>query len=217
MIARKSQMLRSVVLLLCCILGVFGTYGCSQPAGPKLNTGSAVDPSESEFERGRNRPPTARTLYAMADILAGQGKDSGCEIVLRKILREYPRYAPAYNSLAELLMRCGRTNEAVDIVSQGLRIHPADPVLLNNSGMCWLIRRDYKKALEMFTQAASQMPENARYRANMAVALGLMGRDEDSLALFRQVLPEDRASHNLSILRRARIDSNPDCKEKSSS
>ena len=48
------------------------------------------------------------------------------------------------------------------------------------------------------------MPENAKYRSNMAVALGLMGRDEESLALFKQVLPEDQANHNLSVLREAR-------------
>jgi Flp pilus assembly protein TadD len=47
------------------------------------------------------------------------------------------------------------------------------------------------------------MPENAKYRANMAVALGLMGRYEESLSLFKQVLPKDQANHNLSVLREA--------------
>jgi hypothetical protein len=35
----------------------------------------------------------------------------------------------------------------------------------------------------------------------MAVALGLMARYEESLSLFKQVLPEDQANHNLSVLR----------------
>jgi len=70
--------------------------------------------------------------------------------------------------------------------------------------MCWIIRREYEKALKMFTMAAGVLPENVRYRANMAVALGLMGRDEESLSLFKQVLPEDQANHNVDVLREAR-------------
>ena len=36
---------------------------------------------------------------------------------------------------------------------------------------------------------------------NMAVTLGLMGRFEESLSLFRQVLPEEQAQNNLTILK----------------
>jgi hypothetical protein len=36
----------------------------------------------------------------------------------------------------------------------------------------------------------------------MAVALGLMGRDEESLSLFNQVLPVDLANQNLAILKK---------------
>ncbi len=194
-----------LVLLFCGIAGVFLTAaGCSQSAAAKQEATSSVDRAESEFQRGRGRRPTAKTLYAMADILAKQGKDSECELVLRSLIRDYPQFAPAYNSLAALFVRSGRLNDAIGAIDNGLRIYPDDPVLLNNSGMCWLMRRNYDKALEMFTRAAGRMPETARYRANMAVALGLMGRDEESLALFKQLLPEDQANHNLAVLCGAR-------------
>lgn len=70
--------------------------------------------------------------------------------------------------------------------------------------MCWMIRRDYEKALQMFTEAAGLEPENTRYRANMAATLGLMGRDEEALALYRQILPDKQANKNLTIIRQAR-------------
>ena len=140
----------------------------------------------------------------MADILANQGKDSDCEFVLKRLIQQYPQYLPAYNSLAELQMRQRRTNEAIETISTGLRINPQDPVLLNNLGMCWVVRRNYKKALEMFTEAAGIMPENIRYRANMAVALGLMGRYEESLSLFKQILPAEQANHNLRVIQKVR-------------
>ncbi len=139
----------------------------------------------------------------MADILATQGKDTECEFVLRRCIQQYPDFTPAYNRLAELQMRQGRVHEAIDVLSKALRIRPRDPVLLNNLGMCRLIRKDYEKALVHFTEAAGLVPESERYRANMATALGLLGRHEESSALLQQILPGDKARHNAEVLRRA--------------
>ena len=188
---------------------VFCLSGCSESNSSMSKMDSVLDNPELEFQKNANRPPTANTLYAIADILATQGKDSDCEYILRRINQEYPQFFPAYNRLAELQMRQGRINEAIGTISKGLSMRPTDPVLLNNLGICWMIRRDYEKALEMCTKAAGVEPENARYRANMAVVLGLMGRYEESLSLFKQILPEDQANHNLSVLREARKNTNP--------
>lgn len=178
--------------------------GCSESAGPAPGTDWAADSADREFQTQADRPPTVKTLWATAQILATQGKDSECEYLLNRIIREDPVFLPARNGLAELQMRQGRTSAAIETLQDALRIQPEDPVLLNNLGMCWLVRRDYQKALEMFNKAAGLMPENTKYRANMAVALGLMGREEESLSLFKQILPEDQANHNLDVLRQAK-------------
>jgi len=189
-----------------CILCV---GGCSESAASGTDTDWVMDKSELEFQSQANNPPTAKTLCAMADILATQGRDSECGYVLKRIIQDNPKFLPAYNSLAELQMRQGHTNTAIETLQHALRINPEDTVLLNNLGMCWIVRRDYENALKMFTKAAGIMPENVKYRANMAVALGLMGRDEESLSLFMHVLPEDQASHNLSVLQEAREQAKP--------
>jgi hypothetical protein len=54
------------------------------------------------------------------------------------------------------------------------------------------------------------MPENVRYRTNMAVALGLMARYDESLSLFKLVLPEDQAIHNLNVLKQTGKTPNPE-------
>lgn len=213
---RKPMPLSRLVLLLAGVLCLFFMAGCTQSVTSSSSMNSTADNSDLEFQMNSDAKPTAKTLYAIAEILAAQGKDSECEFVLRQVLREYPEFSPAYNSLAELFMRNARTKEAIEIILEGIRIHPTDPVLLNNAGMCWIVRRKYDKALDMFTQAAGLMPENVRYRANMAVALGLMGREEESLALFKQILPEDQAKHNLNILCRPGKNSQPGSQDKNS-
>jgi len=189
----------SLTLLAGCMLCLIG---CSESTRSGPNTDWVQDDSLSNFETQANRPATAKTLWAMANILATQGKDSQCEFVLKRIIYEHPAFLAAYNSLAELKMRQGHTKAAIKTLQDGLDIDPEDTVLLNNLGMCWIILQDNEIALEMFTKAAGIMPENCKYRANMAVALGLMGRDEESLSLFNKVLPVDLANQNLAVLRK---------------
>jgi Flp pilus assembly protein TadD len=184
-------------------LGVLLWGGCSQPQTSVSQPGSRFHQREAAAEAPRDQPPTAKTLYSMAQILATQGKDAQCEFVLRRCVQEYPQFTPAYNSLAELQMRQGRIHEAIEALSAALEIRPQDPILLNNRGMCLLLRKEYTQALAHFTEAAGRVPEREKYRANMAAALGLLGRQEECLALLQQVLPGEKAEHNAQVLRQA--------------
>lgn len=184
-------------------LSVLALGGCSQSRRSAARQGARYDKPQTASEPGRDLPPTARTLYSMAQILTAQGKDADGEFVLRRCVQEHPRFTPAHNSLAELQMRQGRIHEAIATLSTALKISRRDPVLQNNLGMCLLLRKEYEGALRQFTDAAGMVPENEKYRANMATALGLLGRQEESLALLQQVLPRDKAEHNAQVLRKA--------------
>ncbi|MEW6747969.1 MAG: tetratricopeptide repeat protein [Planctomycetota bacterium] len=158
------------------------------------------------FDDGAQQPPSAGTLYAMARILEAQGKDAELEVVLEKILRMAPEFPPAYNDLARLQMRKGRTEDAIQTLLEGCSVAPNDPVLLNNIGMCWLVSGRYEEALDSFSRAAAADPRNGRYRANAATSLGMLGRYEEALSLFSQVVSESEAHHNLALLCEARGD-----------
>jgi len=162
--------------------------------------------TDSQFQAGADRPPTAKTLYTMARILASQGKDRQCQFVLMRTIQQYPDFMPAYCDLAELQLRRNAVDEAIRTLTAGLRISKQDPVLLNNLGMCRLLKGEYEKALDNFTQAAGIVPHDTRYRANMAVALGMTGRYEESLSLFKQVVTAANAHYNLSVICKARED-----------
>lgn len=174
-----------------CLAGCIEQNSTSQPLGGNTQAEDPFDP---------DRPPTAKTLYVMADILASQGRDRESQTVLERMIKEYPDFLPAYNSLAELQMRNRRIPEAIKTLSSGLEVNPKDPVFLNNLGMCWLLRKDYEKALTYFTQATELNPENTRYRSNMATALVLLDRREEALSLYEQILPKEEAMENIKIL-----------------
>jgi len=193
----------SRVTIFLVLVGLVMTASCAESVQPAQGGNSRLARSESMDDMLGDQPPTPKTLLAMADILAAQGKDKECEFVLSTCIREHPGFAPAYNSLAELQMRQGRVAKAAHVLSEALRRWPNDSVLLNNIGMCSLIRHDHETALEYFTRAAAQAPETEKYRANMATSLGMLGRDAEALALLRQILPEEEAVHNAEVLRKA--------------
>ena len=199
---RSIVVIRTGTLLLLATAAAWGLLGC-RTEKPKP---SYLSQDNSDFLAGANRPPTARTYYSMAKILATQGKDNRCRFVLRRLINDYPEFLPAYCELAELYMRAGQLAMAKDTLLAAHRKSQRDPVILNNLGMCLLLKGDYPEALEVFTAAAGVHSNDARYRANMAVALGMMGRYDESLMLFKQLMPVADAHYNMGVLCEARDD-----------
>lgn len=187
------------------LLTLAGSFlnGCASSSKDYMDDQALADDT---FAMGSNRPPTAETLYAMANILAVQGRESVYEFMLKRIIDENPRFLPAYCDLAELQMRQNRIDEAMETLSKGQGVSKEDPILINNSGMCWLVKGKVDRALTLFTQATALAPENARYRANMAVALGLLGRYDECLNLYQQVVPAWDAHYNVAVLCEGRKD-----------
>jgi len=158
------------------------------------------------FELAASQPPTPETLCSTANLLAKQGRNAEGERLLKRTLVEYPDCPNAYCSLAEFYLRQRRVEEATRVLDAGARNCTDAPYLVNNLGLCWLAKGEHKRALATFTLAAGAVPENARYRANMATALGLLGRYEEALMLFEQVVPPADAHRNLAVLCEARND-----------
>ncbi|MBI4602474.1 MAG: hypothetical protein HY721_10995 [Planctomycetes bacterium] len=208
---RATDDLKRSCLARACALAALPLLPLAQPGcatgGPTAPAGALpAGGSDDVFEEGARRAPTAETLYAMARIVAAQGRESVYEFVLKRIIEEHPRFLPAYSDLARLNLSQNRVDGAVETLGAGLRAGPKDQVLLNNLGMCHLLKGHPERALERFSEAAAIDPEATRYRANMAAALGMLGRYEESLSLYSQVVPEADAHHNLAVLCEARKD-----------
>ena len=172
--------------------------GCASmaQANSRGRTAGLVD---SEFVS--KHPPNANTLYGMARLLRSQGKHGQAEFVLLSLERDHPTFSPTYNDLAEIRMSQNRFDEATEYLDKGIAVAPNDAVLLNNAGVCSLLTRDFESALVYFKRASAIAPYKARYRANVALAMGLSGEIEGSRALYGQIVSAEEADFNTALIR----------------
>lgn len=161
---------------------------------------------DAEFDASKDRAPTAQTLYSMGRMLAARNQDEQALFVFDRCISEYPRFVPTYNDAAELKMRQDDLPAAMTYLTRGLEQSPNDPVLINNMGMCHMLKGEYEPALEQFRKAAELSPREERYRANAATALGLMGKYDESLDAFRNLMRPADAHYNVAVLAEARHD-----------
>lgn len=189
-------------LIIVLLAGILALPGCDAQRKINYSNADAADP----FEKGVNRPPTAETLYRMAVLLEAQGKDEQAYAVYMNTLERYPDYVPSYCGLAALQVRQRKVAAGIATLEKAHALSPNDPVILNDIGMCWMLRGEHEAALDHFTRAAALDPDDARYRANMALATGMMGRYDEAYALYEQIMRPARAHYNLSVVAEARND-----------
>lgn len=192
---------KSLMAVLTVVAMVFAT-GCQT----KQTTSSVNSQADLAFAGGADRPPTPTTLNAMARLLIGQNRDTEAAGVLRRVMLEHPNFVPAYVEMAGIHMRRGHVDRAIATLATAHRISPKDPVVLNNIGMCWMMKNDAETALRYFVQASEVDPENGRYWSNQAVALGTIGRYDESLAFYMKLMEPAEAHYNVGVLCKSRND-----------
>jgi Flp pilus assembly protein TadD len=170
-------------------------FGCAANMDSYQDRNSMIEITSDSYG-----PPKPTTLYAMARILVSQGKHDQGEMILTKIIREFPNFIPAYSDLAELRMRQGRLDDAVQELTAALAVAPRDPIVLNNLGVCSIMKGDYEGALSSFTLAAEVMPLEDRYRANVALCLGMLGHYDESQRVYEEILEPAEAHHNMRVI-----------------
>jgi Flp pilus assembly protein TadD len=189
---------RSAIVLSLALFGAATLGACTSTESSGLGTlgTSGMD----DFDAASGREPSANSLNAVARLCLAQGRTTEAQNVLHNILEKDPEFLPAYEELAQSYAAGGQIESAVAVLNLGLEKAPHDPILLNDLGMCQLLQKDYGTALQSFTQAAAGAPSDARCRANMAVALGLLGRVDEALSLYLQVMPPAEAHWNVGVL-----------------
>jgi Flp pilus assembly protein TadD len=190
------------------LVAIGGGCAAAKPSDGKIpESRTRVDrhaAEESTFAAGAGRAPTAATSFSFAKILVAQGRDRDALYVLSHIIREHPKYLPAYNEMAGVYMRADRLDDAIAALEVGMEHSPNDGVLHNNLGMCYLLKEDPQRALASFTRATEIVPNSATFRSNRAAALALTAHDSEAETEYRRVVGSLEARQNVIAIARAR-------------
>ena len=83
----------------------------------------------------------------------------------------------------------GRFADAMEAYAKATAIHPYPPSL-NRSGIVAAKQQRYPEALAFFTHAERIAPDNTDYRFNVAMALKLLGRMDEAVAILKKFPPK---------------------------
>ncbi len=112
---------------------------------------------------------------------------AGAETLYRRAIALNPGYSRARHWFGtDFLALLGRFEEALPEIGMARHLDPLSPVLVEGCGYVKMMQRDYTGALEEFDQVFQLDPMFYRVYSSKARVLCLMGRYEESIALFER-------------------------------
>jgi len=99
------------------------------------------------------------------------------------------------------LDQLGRHDDARRYYASALKIVPAEPSVLSNLGLSYMLSKDLPKAEEALRQAFASTRADARVRQNLALVIGLQGRFAEAENIVKADLPADEAAANVAYLK----------------
>ena len=141
-------------------------------------------------------------------VLAAYGRalaDNGnYQLALDTLSRAHTPDNPDWSILSvqgTVLDRMGKHDEARRYYGTALKIKPAEPSILSNLGMSYVLSKDLPKAEDALRRAYAGAPADLRIRQNLALVVGLQGRVDEAEAIARADLPAEQAEANVASLK----------------
>ena len=175
----RSKVLTLLLSLMVCVAGCVSTNEVTLKPIP-LETPDKLEPSVD-------------SLYALSHLYIAHNEEEKSEAVLTYIVGKFPTFTPAYSDLAKIRIRQNQVDESIQLLEIAIGISDNDPILYNNLGLSQLLNAKYETAVISFETAQRINPRNDKYQANIALALGLMGNTQQSIAAYRKVISEEDA------------------------
>ncbi len=99
------------------------------------------------------------------------------------------------------LDQLGRNEEAQQYYATALKIVPDEPSVLSNLGLSYTLQNNLPRAEETMRRAYQRNPANSRVRGNLALVLGLEGKQAEAETIVTADLPPDQAAAKVTALR----------------
>jgi tetratricopeptide (TPR) repeat protein len=121
-----------------------------------------------------------------------------CQSLYQATIDRNPDCYLAHNNLGNILLRCGRTEDAIDHFRHALRINPDDAETINNLGAALALDGRNAEAIVEYRRALRVNPELPRTDFNLGNALVVLGRWTEAIDHYRRALrikPEYAEAH----------------------
>jgi Flp pilus assembly protein TadD len=162
-----------------------------------LAAGAANEAVETFREAHDKWPNDPAILRGLGLALVSVNQPAAAAQILDQSIRIEPS-PRAYGALGIAQSLLGNVDAADQAFRQGLVLAPDDLDLLNNFGLALALRGDYEAAIRTLRRVASDAKATARHRLNLALVLGLAGRNEDAAQIARIDLDERSVHSNLA-------------------
>jgi tetratricopeptide (TPR) repeat protein len=143
-------------------------------------------------------PRDEGVVYNLAQCYDHLGDAKRAEQHYRFCLELNAKHSDSRQSLAALLTRTGRPQEAGRLVDDFVQSHPNSAEALALEG--WRLRQEknYPKAQEKLQQALALEPHNRHALVELGILYEANGRPERALVLYERVLAEDAKQPELA-------------------
>jgi protein O-mannosyl-transferase len=148
-------------------------------------------------------PESATVHYYLGLALHQQGAFEAAEGLYRQSLEKQPS-AEAHSSLGEILIRGGKSDEAVHQFREALKIDPAFARALSGLGVLLARQGMREQALPYLRKAAASSPGDSQIRYDLAVVLATTSELEEAVEHFSATVrlkpDHPQAHYNLGVV-----------------
>jgi Flp pilus assembly protein TadD len=163
----------------------------------QLESGSPGEAAET-FRKVISRfPQDAGALNGLGMALLQLGQPAAALDPLRKAVAVAPD-AHTYRMLGVAENLLGQNQQAEADYSRGLALSPDDPGINNNLGLSMALSGNFNGAIAVLRRTATGPSATPQSRQNLALALGLAGRNTEAAQVARADLDEASVKNNLA-------------------
>ena len=143
------------------------------------------------LEKIRSSPLTQTSpalTFNLANLLFETGENEKAIAAYESALKEYPSFRRAHRNLALALVRDNKLPEALDHLTEAIRLGDAEGSTYGLLGYCRLARKEFASALQAYRIAQVTEPDVAEWKAGVAQCLQETGAKEEAVALLDEVI-----------------------------
>lgn len=143
------------------------------------------------LEKIRTSPLTEKSpalTFNLGNLLFEAGDNAKAIAAYESALKEYPSFRRAHRNLALALVRENKLPEALDHLTEAIRLGDSEGSTYGLLGYCRLARKEFASALQAYRIAQVTEPEVAEWKAGIAQCLQETGAREEAVALLHEVI-----------------------------